>query len=55
MCPTWSGAPPWASMAMMLLTLNPKASRALVLAILTHDLSERWCGDITYPAKVSNG
>jgi 5'-deoxynucleotidase YfbR-like HD superfamily hydrolase len=41
---------------MLLFTLYPgEPSMALVKAMLSHDLGERWCGDIPAPAKWSDG
>ena len=35
----------------MLLQFKPNASRELIIYMLEHDISERWIGDITAPAK----
>lgn len=40
---------------MLLFTLHPDPSMNLVKAVLTHDIGERWCGDIPAPAKWSDG
>ena len=36
---------------MLLLELNPTASRALIVYMLNHDVAERWSGDIPASAK----
>lgn len=38
-------------MAMLLRVLNPGARPELLWAILTHDVPERWVGDVPAPAK----
>jgi 5'-deoxynucleotidase YfbR-like HD superfamily hydrolase len=40
---------------MLLFSLHPNPSMNLVKAVLTHDVGERWCGDIPAPAKWSDG
>ena len=39
---------------MLLLTLNPEASKNLIKAVLVHDIAERWTGDMPGPAKWSD-
>jgi 5'-deoxynucleotidase YfbR-like HD superfamily hydrolase len=40
---------------MLLFTLHPSPTMELVKAVLSHDLGERWCGDIPAPTKWSDG
>ena len=40
---------------MLLLALKPDASRALIMAVLYHDLGERFTGDTPTPAKFMDG
>jgi len=40
---------------MLLFTLHPDPSMNLVKAMMTHDLGERWCGDVPAPTKWSDG
>ena len=41
-------------MVTLLLELQPDASRDLILAVVHHDLSERWIGDTPFPAKLES-
>ena len=38
-------------MAMLLLVLKPDASKQLLVAVLTHDVGERWVGDVPATTK----
>jgi len=41
------------NMATLLLVLHPRHSHQLLLAVLLHDVAERWIGDTPAPAKYS--
>ncbi|WP_406736944.1 HD domain-containing protein [Thioclava sp. GXIMD4215] len=43
----------WAA-TMIALALDPQASRATILAVLTHDVGEMWAGDLPYDFKRDN-
>ena len=42
-------------MLTLLISLYPDCSKELMVAVMFHDLAERWTGDIPQPAKLSDG
>lgn len=42
-------------MLTLLVCLYPDCRRELMLAVMFHDLAERWTGDIPHPAKTTDG
>ncbi len=40
---------------MLLFALHPGPTMELVKAVMSHDLGERWCGDVPAPTKWSDG
>jgi 5'-deoxynucleotidase YfbR-like HD superfamily hydrolase len=40
---------------MLLFALHPSPTMELVKAVMSHDLGERWCGDVPAPTKWSDG